>query len=97
MAQLTIAQINKELNYLEVNYQRLTIKTVEYLAEKKKLESQKDKLLKLDEKELAVIETKKKPMKSSTLKNKFSKLNGNRIQEEGRVIVGEDNDEYAGA
>lgn len=34
MVKLTIAQINKELNYLEVNYQRLTIKTVEYLEEK---------------------------------------------------------------
>jgi hypothetical protein len=94
MAQLTIAQINKELNYLEVNYQRLTIKTVEYLAEKKKLEDQKKKLLKLDDKELAVIETKKKPLKNSTLKSKFAKLNGNRIQEDGRVIVGEDNNDY---
>jgi hypothetical protein len=92
MVKLTIAQINKELNFLEVNYQRLTIKTVEYLAEKKKLEKQKKDLLKLDEKELAVIETQKKPYKSSTLKNKFSKLNGNRIQEEGRVIVGEDDE-----
>jgi hypothetical protein len=94
MAQLTIAQINKELNFLEVNYQRLTIKTVEYLAEKKKLEKQKEKLLKLDDKELAVIETKKKNLKSSTLKGKFAKLNGNRIQEDGRVIVGEDNNDY---
>lgn len=94
MAQLTIAQINKELNYLEVNYQRLTIKTVEYLAEKKILEDQKKKLLKLDDKELAVIETKKKPMKSSTLKGKFRKTNGHRLEDEGRVIVGEDNDEY---
>ena len=96
MEQLTVAQINKELNYLEVNYQRLTIKTIEYLAEKKKLEDQKKKLLKLDDKELAVIETQKKPYKTSTLKGKFTKLNGNRIQDEGRVIVGEDNDEYAG-
>jgi hypothetical protein len=96
MAKLTIAQINKELNYLEVNYQRLTIKTIEYLAEKKKLEKQKSDLLKLDDKELAVIETQKKPHKTSTLRNKFAKLNGNRIQDEGRVIVGEDNDEYNG-
>ena len=96
MVKLTIAQINKELNYLEVNYQRLTIKTVEYLAEKKKLEKQKSDLLKLDEKQLAVIETQKKPQKSSTLRSKFARLNGKRIQEDGRVIVGEDNDEYAG-
>jgi hypothetical protein len=96
MVQLTVAQINKELNYLEVNYQRLTIKTIEYLSEKKKLEDQKKKLLKLDDKELSIIETKKKPYKTSTLRNKFSKLNGNRIQENGRVIVGEDNDDYAG-
>ena len=60
------------------------------------LEDQKKKLLKLDDKELAVIETQKKPYKTSTLKGKFTKLNGNRIQDEGRVIVGEDNDEYAG-
>ncbi len=96
MAQYTIAQINKELNYLEVNYQRLTIKTVEYLAEKKKLEDEKAKLLKLDDKELAVIETKKKPLKKSKLADKFRKSNGNRIQEGGRIMVGEDNDEYAG-
>lgn len=96
MVKLTIAQINKELNYLEVNYQRLTIKTVEYLEEKKRLEQEKAKLLKLDEKELAVIEANKKPQKTSILKNKFRKSNGNRIQDEGRVIVGEDNGEYAG-
>lgn len=93
---MTIAQINKELNYLEVNYQRLTIKTTEYLAEKKKLEAEKAKLLKLDEKELAVIETKKVPQKKSKLTDKFRRTNGNRIQDDGRVIVGEDNSEYAG-
>tara|TARA_B110000495_G_scaffold125619_1_gene109310 strand:- start:20 stop:292 length:273 start_codon:yes stop_codon:yes gene_type:complete len=90
MVQLTLAQINVELNYLEENYQRLTIKTVEYLAEKKKLEAQKTKLLGLDDKELAVIETQKKSYKTSTLRNKFSKLNGNRIQEDGRFMVDED-------
>lgn len=90
MVQLTIAQINVELNYLEENYQRLTIKTIEYLEEKKKLNSQKTKLLGLDDKELAVIETQKQPYKTSTLKNKFSKLNGNRIQEDGRFMVDED-------
>ena len=93
---MTIAQINKELNYLEVNYQRLTIKTTEYLAEKKKLEAEKAKLLKLDEKELAVIETKKVPQKKSKLTDKFRRTNGNRIQDYGTVIVGEDNSEYAG-
>ena len=90
MVQLTLAQINVELNYLEENYQRLTIKTMEYLAEKKKLESQRTKLLGLDDKGLAVIETQKKSYKTSTLKNKFSRSNGNRIQEGGRFMVDED-------
>ena len=90
MVQLTLAQINVELNYLEENYQRLTIKTVEYLDEKKKLEAQRTKLLGLDDKELAVIETQKKSYKTSTLRSKFSKQNGNRIQEGGRFMVDED-------
>lgn len=90
MVQLTIAQINVELNYLEENYQRLTIKTIEYNIEKKRLEDQKKKLLKLDDKELAVIETQKKNYKVSTLKNKFMKSNGSAIQESGRFMVDED-------
>jgi len=90
MVQLTIAQINVELNYLEENYQRLTIKTIEYNIEKKRLEDQRKKLLKLDDKELAVIETQKKNYKVSTLKNKFMKSNGSAIQESGRFMVDED-------
>jgi hypothetical protein len=90
MAQLTIAQINKELNYLEENYQRLTIKTLEYREEKAKLEKQKSVLLGLNDKELAVVETKKKDYKISTLKNKFTNNGGNAIKEGGRFIVGED-------
>jgi|TARA_R110000787_G_scaffold64746_1_gene146015 hypothetical protein len=90
MVQLTIAQINKELNYLEENYQRLTIKTAQYLVEKKRLQDQKTKLLKLDDKSLAVIETQKKNYKSSTLKNKFTKTNGNAIQESGKFMVDEE-------
>jgi hypothetical protein len=50
MVQLTIAQINVELNYLEENYQRLTIKTIEYNIEKKRLLDMKAKLLKLSDK-----------------------------------------------
>ena len=90
MVQLTIAQINVELNYLEENYQRLTIKTIEYNIEKKRLSDMKTKLLKLDDKELAVIETQKKNYRTSTLKNKFIKSNGSAIQESGRFMVDED-------
>jgi hypothetical protein len=90
MVQLTIAQINVELNYLEENYQRLTIKTIEYNIEKKRLLDMKAKLLKLNDKELAVIETQKKNYKTSTLKNKFIKSNGSAIQESGRFMVDED-------
>jgi Fe-S cluster assembly iron-binding protein IscA len=90
MVQLTIAQINVELNYLEENYQRLTIKTAQYQVEKKRLQDQKKVLLKLDDKELAVIETQKKDYKTSTLKNKFMKSNGSAIQESGRFMVDED-------
>lgn len=90
MVQLTIAQINVELNYLEENYQRLTIKTVEYNIEKERLIDMKEKLLKLNDKELAVIETQKKDYKTSTLKNKFMKTNGSAIQESGRFMVDED-------
>ncbi len=90
MVQLPFAPINKELNYLEENYQRLTIKTAQYLVEKKRLQYQKTKLLKLDDKSLAVIETQKKNYKSSTLKNKFTKTNGNAIQESGKFMVDEE-------
>ena len=90
MVRLTIAQINVELNYLEENYQRLTIKTIEYNIEKKRLLDMKAKLLKLNDKELAVIETQKKNYKTSTLKNKFIKSNGSAIQESGRFMVDED-------
>jgi Fe-S cluster assembly iron-binding protein IscA len=90
MVQLTISQINVELNYLEENYQRLTIKTAQYQVEKKRLQDQKKVLLKLDDKELAVIETQKKDYKTSTLKNKFMKSNGSAIQESGRFMVDED-------
>ena len=92
MVTLTIAQINKELNYLEENYQRLTIKTIEYLAEKAELMKQKVSLLQMTDNELSVVESKKKSYKSSRLKNKFRKTNGNAIQEDGRVIVGEEDD-----
>ena len=90
MVQLTISQINVELNYLEENYQRLTNKTAQYQVEKKRLQDQKKVLLKLDDKELAVIETQKKDYKTSTLKNKFMKSNGSAIQESGRFMVDED-------
>ena len=90
MVQLPFAPINKELNYLEENYQRLTIKTAQYLVEKKRLQDQKTKLRKLDDKTVAVIETQKKNYKSSTLKNKFTKTNGNAIQESGKFMVDEE-------
>ncbi len=92
MVKLTIAQINKELNYLEVNYQRLTIKTVEYLAEKAELMKQKLELMEMSDNDLAIVESKKKSYKTSKLRNRFKKTNGNAIQEEGRVIVGEDDE-----
>jgi len=94
MVKLTIPQINKELNFLEENYQRLRIKTIPYLEEKKRLLKMKLDIENMSDKQKVKLESEKKPQKTSTLKHKFSKAGGLGIQEEGRVIVGEDNDEY---
>ena len=90
MVQLTIAQINVELNYLEENYQRLTIKTIEYKIETIRLVDMTTKLLSLDDQEFAVIETQQKNYITSTLKNKFMTSNGPATQQNRRVTVDED-------
>jgi len=94
MAKLTRPQIQKELNFLNENYQRLMIKTVAYREEKAKLEKLMAEIDGMSDKKLVALEAQKKPLKKSTLKNKFTKRGGTGIEEDGRVIVGEDNDEY---
>jgi hypothetical protein len=96
MVQLTIEQINKELQYLEHAYNRLLIKTIPYKEEKTRLEKEKARLVAMSEASYAKIEKQKKPLKKSTLDSKISKKGSMGIQDTGRVIVGEDNDEYAG-
>ncbi len=93
MVQLTIPQLRKEINYLEENYQRLLIKTVEYRAEKKKLEDQIKKIEGFSDKQLVKLELQKKPQKKSILKGVFRPRGGVGIEEGGQVIVGEDNDD----
>jgi len=94
MAKLTLPQINRELNFLEENYNRLCIKTIEYRVEKKKLLDMKKEIENMSDKQLVKLESQKKPLKRSTLKDKFTKRGGNGIQDEGLVMVGEDTDEY---
>jgi hypothetical protein len=94
MAQLTIEQINKELKYLEYAYNRLLIKTIPYREERIRLEKEKAKLLVMSDVAYAKIEQKKKPLKKSTLDSKIIKKGAMGIQDTGRVVVGEDNDEY---
>lgn len=95
MVKLTIAQINKELNFLEANYQGLTIKTIPYRDEKKRLLKQKSNVEKMNDKELIKLESQKKNYKKSKLSSEFKKSpTESGIEDGGRIIVGEDNDEY---
>lgn len=71
----TIAQINKELNYLDVCYQRLTIKTKPYEVRKAALLEEKEKVLKMSEKELAKLEREKKNYKESQFKGELTDPN----------------------
>lgn len=83
----TIATINKEINYLDVAYQRLHIKTVEYLAEKEKLEIEKEKILKLSDLELAKLEREAPVQKESNLTRKLSNPNQGKDKPQPMVIV----------
>ena len=92
----TIPQINKELKYLEYAYQRLQIKTIQYREEKRKLEEEKAKLVALSDKKYAEVERKAPKLKKSSLSNKINRPSKSGIVDDGKVIVGEDNDEYNG-
>lgn len=83
----TIATVNKEINYLDVAYQRLQIKTVEYLAEKERLEIEKEKLLKLSDLELAKIEREAPIQKESNLTRKLSSPNQGKDKPQPLVII----------
>jgi len=89
MAKRTLSQINKELNYLEVAYQRLNIKTIPYQEEKKKLLKEKDKILNMDEKELAKLEREKKKISESSLKGKLTEPNSGKDMPQPTVITGD--------
>ena len=86
----SIGTVNKELKYLEYNYQHLRIKTVPYLEEKKKLQKEREKLLRLDAHEYAEIERKEKKQTKSKLQSKFSQDPNEAKKKESREIVGED-------
>ena len=89
----TIAIVNKELNYLETGYQRLMIKTVDYLEEKEKLLAEKEKLIKLTDIELAKIERSTPKPKESRLTRLFSNPNGGKdlpqplVMSEGEITI----------
>lgn len=85
--QRTIATVNKEINFLEVAYQRLNIKTIEYEAEKEKLLNEKEKLLKLSDLELAKIEREAPVQKESNLLRKLSPPNAGKDKPQSLVIV----------
>lgn len=89
----SLKTIQKELVYLEYNYQHLRIKTIPYLEEKKKLEKEKHRTLKLDEHEYADILRKEKTQKKSKIEGKFTKDINNAKRFESRDIDGEIADE----
>lgn len=86
----SIRTVNQELTYLLYNYNHLRIKTTPYLEEKKKLEKEKAKLLRLDAHEYAEIERKEKKQEKSKLQGKFSVDPNEAKKKETREISGED-------